>query len=151
STLHPDAIALVESEIWPNLIWQARDRKIPLFLLNARLSKRSYPRYKRFGFIFRTLFGSFVGVGAQNEEDAAKLRELGCQPEAVPVVGSLKFDAAKLDGKPLLDVPALLKQLGVAPGAPILVAGSTHAGEEELLARQCLRLRKRFPELFLVL
>jgi 3-deoxy-D-manno-octulosonic-acid transferase len=151
NTARPDAIVLIESEIWPNFLWRARTMGIPLFLVNARLSDRSYPRYKRFGFLFRDLFGSFTAVGAQNESDAAKLRELGCGDDAVHVVGSLKFDAAALEGRRTLDVPALLAQLGVPAGAPILVAGSTHDGEEDILAEQLPRLRARFPDLFLVL
>jgi 3-deoxy-D-manno-octulosonic-acid transferase len=150
-TIRPEAVVLVEAEIWPNFLWRARDAGIPLFLVNARLSHRSYPRYKRFRRLFGPLFGSFAGVGAQNEADAAKLRDLGCQPEAIRVVGSLKFDAAKLEEKRLLDVPGMLRQLGVPANAPVLVAGSTHAGEEALLAEQFLRLRQRFPALFLVL
>ncbi len=150
-TIRPEAIVLVEAEIWPNFIWRARDGGTPLFLVNARLSERSYPRYKRFRFLFRPLFASFTGVGAQTGEDAAKLRELGCRPEAIQVVGSLKFDAAKLDERRLLDVPGMFRQLGVSPGAPVLVCGSTHAGEEKLLAEIFLGLRQRFPDLFLVL
>ena len=63
----------------------------------------------------------------------------------------MKYDAAKLDERRRLDVPALLRQAGVKPGAPLLVGGSTHAGEEAILAEQFLRLRARFPDLFLVL
>jgi len=63
----------------------------------------------------------------------------------------LKFDAAKLDERRLLDVPGLLRQLAVPPGARILLGGSTHPGEEAILAEQFVRLRKRFPDLFLVL
>jgi 3-deoxy-D-manno-octulosonic-acid transferase len=151
ATIHPHAFALIESEIWPNFLWQAKAKGIPLFLINARLSERSFPRYKRFSFLFRPLFGSFAAVGAQNEDDAARLRELGCAPDAVHVVGNLKFDAAKLEGKALLDVPALLAELGVPAGAPIVVAGSTHPGEDEILAEQLPRLRKQFPGLFLIL
>jgi 3-deoxy-D-manno-octulosonic-acid transferase len=151
NTVRPEAIILVESEIWPNFIWKARDIGIPLFLVNARLSDRSFPRYKRLGFLFRRLFGAFEGVGAQNEADAERLRQLGCRPETIRVVGSLKFDAAKLDERRLLDVPGMLRQLGVPPEARILVAGSTHAGEEALIADLFLRLRKRFPDLFLIL
>lgn len=151
ATIHPDFIALVESEIWPNFIWRARALGKPLFLINARLSNRSYPRYKRFGFLFRGLFGAFTGVGAQNEADAAKFRELGCAPEAVRVVGNLKFDAARLGGDRKLNVTGLLEQLGVQSNAPIFVAGSTHAGEERILAEQFKRLRARFPNLFFVL
>lgn len=150
-TINPDALVLVESEIWPNFIWRARAKRIPLFLVNARLSDRSYPRYKKFGLLFRDLFGAFDAVGAQNEADAAKLRDIGCRQDAVSVVGNLKFDAAILEGRPGVDVPALLAQLGVPADAPILVAGSTHAGEEDILAEQFLRLRARFPDLFLIL
>jgi 3-deoxy-D-manno-octulosonic-acid transferase len=124
---------------------------IPVFLVNARLSKRSFPRYKSFAFLFRPLFASFMAVGAQNENDAEKLRHLGCRSEAVHVVGSLKYDAATLDESQGLNVAAMLRQLGVGEGARVLVAGSTHAGEESLLARMALRLRTRFPDLFLVL
>ena len=151
STIHPEAVVLVEAEIWPNFIWRLRDKKIPLFLANARLSDRSYRGYKRFGILFRPLFASFAGVGAQNEADATRLRELGCRLEAIRVVGSLKFDAARLDEIRLLDVPVMLRQLGVPEGARLLVAGSTHAGEEAILADQFLRLRRCFPDLVLVL
>jgi 3-deoxy-D-manno-octulosonic-acid transferase len=151
ATINPAAIILLEAEIWPNFIWRAQRRGIPMFLTNARLSDRSYPRYKRFGFLFRSLFASFAGVGCQNEEDAVRLRGVGCRPEAVRVVGNMKFDAAKLTEQRTLDVYALLRQLGVAPDAPILVAGSTHSGEEAVLADLVKRLRARFPKLFLVL
>src|SRR5207237_9727475 len=105
------AIVLVEAEIWPNFLWRARELGRPLFLVNARLSERSYRGYKRYGFLFRPLFAAFTGVGAQNEDDAAKLRELGCRPEAIHIVGSLQFDAAKLDEKRILTVPAKFRQV----------------------------------------
>ena len=151
SIIRPKAIVLVEAEIWPNFIWGARKRGIPLFLVNARLSDRSFPRYRRLGFLFRPLFRALAGVGAQNETDAAKLRQLGCRPESIRVVGSMKYDAAKLDERRLVDVPAMLRQLGVPAEAQVLLGGSTHAGEEALLAKLFLRLRVRFPDLFLVL
>jgi 3-deoxy-D-manno-octulosonic-acid transferase len=147
----PKAIVLVEAEIWPNFLWRARDLKIPVFLANARLSDRSYPRYKKFGWLFRPLFASFAGVGCQNEADAQRLRDVGCRPEAVRVVGNLKFDAARLSEKMNLNVRGLLRQLGVADDALILVAGSTHDGEEILLADIAARLRRKFPNFFLVL
>ena len=128
STIRPEAIVLVEAEIWPNFLWRARDLGMPVFLVNARLSDRSYRGYKRFGFLFRPLFAGLAGVGAQNEADAAKLRELGCRPEAIRIVGSLKFDAAKLDERRLLDVPALLRQAGVKPGARLIVGGQHACG-----------------------
>jgi len=151
ATIDPRVIVLVEAEIWPNFLWRARDLNIPLFLANARLSGRSYPRYKKFRFLFRPLFASFTGVGCQNEDDAQRLRDVGCRPESVQVLGNLKFDAAKLTERRRLDVPGLLRQIGVADDALLLVAGSTHDGEEILLAEMAARLRKKFPNLFLVL
>lgn len=151
ASLRPLAIVLVEAEIWPNFLWRARRLGIPVFLVNARLSDHSYRGYRRWRLLFRPIFAMLAGVGAQNEADAAKLRQLGCRPEAVRIVGSLKFDAAKLDERRLLDVPALLRKAGMRPGARLLVGGSTHAGEEAILAEQFLRLRLRFPDLFLVL
>jgi 3-deoxy-D-manno-octulosonic-acid transferase len=149
-TLHPQAIVLVEAEVWPNFLWRAEEATIPVFLVNARLSKRSYRGYRRFGFLFRRLFASLAGVGCQNEEDQKRLIELGCRPETVRVVGNLKFDAAKLEERRVLNVPKLLAHAGIPENARLLVAGSTHAGEEAILGRVFLRLRQRFPELYLV-
>jgi 3-deoxy-D-manno-octulosonic-acid transferase len=151
ATINPEAIVLLEAEIWPNFLWRASDLKIPLFLANARLSDRSFPRYKRFGWLFRKLFGSFEGVGCQNEEDAQRLRAVGCRENAVQVVGNLKFDAAKLSERRNLDVRGMLRQIGVADDALILVAGSTHDGEEIMLAEMAARLRGKFPKLFLII
>jgi len=151
AAVHPDAVVLVEAELWPNFLWKCRERRTPVLLVNARISKRSYRAYRLFGFLFRPLFRQLKGVAGQNQADADRLRALGCRAEAIHVVGSLKFDAAKPDERRLLNVPAMLAQLGVSPGAPLLVGGSTHAGEEELLADIFGRLRARFPELFLIL
>ena len=150
-TLRPRAIILVEAEVWPNFLWQALDRSIPLFLVNARLSERSFRNYARFGFIFRPIFSRFRAAGCQEEGDAQRLKQLGFPSEAVRVVGNLKFDAAQRDPRPGLDVPALLRQIAVRDNAKILVAGSTHAGEEAILAEMLPRLLRGCPELFLVL
>lgn len=151
AVVHPSAIVLVEAEIWPNFIWRAKSQRIPLFLANARISDRSYRGYKRFSFLFRPLFATFDGVGAQTEKDAERLREIGCRPEVVRVVGSMKFDAALAPNHRKLDVPALLRQAGAKAGAPVLVCGSTHNGEEALLGEIFLRLRQQIPDLFLVI
>jgi 3-deoxy-D-manno-octulosonic-acid transferase len=151
NAVNPEAIVLVESEVWPNFMWQAQKLRVPLFLANARLSDRSYRGYKRFEFLFKPLFGLFTAVGAQSEFDTARLREIGCSPEAIRVLGNMKFDAAKFDKPEQIDMAAMLRQLGVPSDAPILLGGSTHAGEELILAQMAGRLRARFPKLFLVL
>ena len=149
--INPEAIVLVEAEIWPNFLWKAHDRRIPAFLVNARLSEKSFRGYRRAAFLFRPIFSNFAGVGAQNEADAERLIQLGCRKEVVRIVGNLKFDAAQLPEKSPIRVDQLYKQIGVSDDAMILVAGSTHDGEEAFLADLFLRLKDRFPKLFLTL
>ncbi|MGH7977726.1 MAG: 3-deoxy-D-manno-octulosonic acid transferase [Limisphaerales bacterium] len=151
TTIHPDAIVLFETEIWPNFIWQARRREIPMFLANARLSDRSFSGYKRYGVLFRQLFASFEGIAAKNEAAAGRFRAVGARPESVRVSGNLKYDAAAAIEPGGLDVSSLLKQVGVDEESPILIGGSTHDGEELILAQIAGRLRAQFPNLFLVL
>src|SRR5829696_5186836 len=67
TAMHPEAIVLVEAEIWPNFLWTTEHLGIPTFLVNARLSSESYRGYKRFGFLFRPLFAGLAGVGCQND------------------------------------------------------------------------------------
>lgn len=149
--INPEAIVLVEAEIWPNFLWKAADRHIPTFLVNARLSEKSFRGYRRAAFLFRRIFRSFTGVGAQNQADADRLVALGCRPEVVRIVGNLKFDAAQIAEKNAIRVDQLYQQIGVGEDALILVAGSTHDGEEAYLADVFLRLRDKFPKLFLTL
>jgi 3-deoxy-D-manno-octulosonic-acid transferase len=149
--VQPRALILVESELWPNLLWQAQDRGTPVFLVNARVSDRSFRGYRRFGFLFRPIFAQFRGVGCQSAGEAERLAQLGFPAAAMRVTGNLKFDAAKPDERRGPDVPGLLRQIGVNNNARLLVAGSTHAGEEAILAEMLPRLRGRFPDLFLIL
>ena len=152
ATVNPQAIVLIEAEIWPNFLWRAADLGLPTFLANARLSPRSFPRYKRFSWLFRPLFRAFVGVSCQNEEDAERLIAVGCRPQAVRVVGNMKFDAAAgFSELSKLDTRTMLLQAGWKEDAPVLVAGSTHDGEEILMVEIAKRLRARFPNLFLII
>ena len=149
--LRPEAMVFIEAELWPNMLWLLQSRGIPYFLVNARISDRSFRGYRRAGFIFRKLFAGFTGVGVQSEADARRLEALGCRPEAIEVLGSLKFDSAKVHERRAVDVPALFRQLGVPDDALVVVGGSTHAGEEAILAEAARRLRSKFPKLFLVI
>lgn len=151
SAIHPSAVILVETEIWPNFLWRAAELRVPVFLVNARLSKRSQSRYRALSFFFRPLFSSIAGVGAQTDEYADGFVGLGCRKEVVRVTCSMKFDAARLNTARNFDAAGLLGQVGVPKDAIILVGGSTHEGEEEMLAQQYLRLRRKHPRLFLVL
>ncbi len=90
----PDAAAFVESEMWPNLLASCRARGIPMMLVNARLSPRSFPRWRRAGGFARALFGGFARVQAQSAADAERLRALGAHSVTAP--GNLKFAAPPL-------------------------------------------------------
>lgn len=149
--LHPQAVIIIEAEIWPNFIWALKIRKTPVFLVNARISEHSYRRYRRFKFFFETIFRTFQWVGAQSVEDSRRLIDLGCKPEAVEVVGSLKYDSTTHISRSIIDPEFILKQLGIGSQVPILVAGSTHEGEEEMIARIYLELKKEIPNLFLII
>jgi 3-deoxy-D-manno-octulosonic-acid transferase len=150
-TIKPRALILMESELWPNLLWEAQDRGIPVFLVNARVSDRSLHGYRRFGFLFRPIFAQFRGVGCQAPGEAERLALLGFPAGAIRVTGNLKFDGAKPDPRTGPDVPGMLRQIGVNENARLLVAGSTHDGEEAVLVGMLPRLRERFPDFFLVL
>jgi 3-deoxy-D-manno-octulosonic-acid transferase len=150
-TIKPRAVVLMEGELWPNFLCRAIDLQCPLFLVNGRFSKTSLRNYRRAGFYLRPIFAGFTAVGCQQADDVPRVIDLGFRPEAVHSTGNLKFDAAMPGPRAGLDAAALLKQIGVSDSAPILVAGSTHDGEELILADLLTRLRKKFPELFLVL
>ena len=150
-TMHPRGIVLLAEEFQPNFLRCAREMRLPLFLVSVPSSRRPQWRLKLFSPLFRPLFDSFRGVACQDETGAARLRELGFRPEVIQVVGNLKFDAAQLDERRLLDVPHFLRQIGVPPTARLLVGGGTHAGEEAALAEVFQRLKPRFPDLFLIL
>jgi 3-deoxy-D-manno-octulosonic-acid transferase len=148
----PDFVVLIESEVWPNHVWTAAARNVPVCLVNARLSPRSAKRHRKTRWLFRRVFSRLALVAAQSVEDAAQLRELGVPPERLQVSGNIKFDASLPASEDApLDTVALLKQAGVGPTQPVLVAGSTHPGEEEILFDVFRSLRREFPRLFLVL
>jgi len=149
--VRPDVVLLMEREIWPNYLWELQARRIPLMLINARISDRSHRAHRRYRVLFRDLYAQAEVVAAQTETDAQRLREVGCRPEAVHVLGSMKFDAVPTASVAGPNAADLMARAGRGPGAPVLVAGSTHDGEEALLARVVRQLRRDFPALFLVL
>ena len=149
--LNPAAIVLVEAEIWPNLFWQAKSTNVPVHLINARLSENSFTGYRRYAFLFKPLFRSLRAAGVHNETDAERLAELGCDRKAIIVTGNMKFDGTVTLDTDTLDARALLREIGVPDEAPVLVAGSTFEGEEELLCKLLPQWRKEHQDLFLVL
>jgi 3-deoxy-D-manno-octulosonic-acid transferase len=124
----PQFAIVMETEIWPNLIRASRARSIPLYLVNARLSEKSYVGYRRFGGLVRESLAGFAAVAAQSEGDARRLTALGARD--VHVTGNVKFDVAP----PLeqLELGQALRR-GFGEARPVLLAASTREGEEVLL------------------
>ena len=150
--IQPDLVVLMESEVWPNHIWTGARRGVPLFLVNGRMSPRSERGYKRLGWLSRRVFNELSLVCAQSQEDAENFAAVGVAPDLVHMTGNMKYDASMphADGQ-LVDPVQLLKQIGVSPAQPILVAGSTHPGEEKILLDMLADLRGKFSRLFLIL
>ena len=151
ATVRPMVIILTEPWLQPNFIWRARDSGTPVFLVNPRLSEPARRHYQRFGFLYRPLFASLAGVCARDDADAARMRALGCRSETVLVTGDMPYEAARLHERRVLDVPSMLRRMGVDLNARLLVCAGTCDGEEAVLVDCFLRLRMRFPDLFLVL
>lgn len=128
-TVLPRAVVLTESEIWPNFIWTARRYRIPVFLINARVSDRSAPRYKAARWFFGDVLSSFARIFAQSDLDATRLVAAGAPERIVEVTGSFKFDVAHRN-------EAKERELRewIGPGR-MLLGGSTWPGEDEALLR----------------
>ncbi len=145
-TVKPDLIVLAEAELWPNFLAAASARRIPVAVVNARLSPRSFRRLQRIAsFARRLLYRHVTVIGTQSDDYAERFRLLGVTN--VRVTGSVKYDGAMgnrdtpkgRELKRLFDVPLLL------------VAGSTHPPEESLILQAYRELRERFPQLHLLL
>jgi len=141
----PDLGVFAESEIWPNLILESARRRIPLALVNARMTKRSYRRWRSNRAMARPLFGRFSAVLAQNELLARRFKSLGAAN--VVAAGNLKIDTPA----PPVDAAELERLEAAVGGRPLLVAACTHAGEEPMVAEAHLRLRERLPGLLTVI
>ena len=144
-TVRPRAIILTESEIWPNFIRTARRYGIPLFLINARVSDRSAPRYRMARWWFGDVFGCFSRIFAQSDLDKSRLVAAGAPDGVVSVTGSFKFDVARRN----TDKETELR--GWIGDGRILLGGSTWPGEDEAMLRAYKAALEKFPGLKLVI
>jgi len=143
SRFEPSLLAIIETEIWPNLLRHAYRRGIPIVLLSGRLSERASSKYSLCRSFFRRALGFFTAFGMQSVEDAARIVRLGAEERKVSVVGSLKFAAPAPDRTNI----ALVAR---RPDKPLLVAGSTHRGEEESLLEALALARDQFADLTMI-
>jgi 3-deoxy-D-manno-octulosonic-acid transferase len=151
NAIRPRRLILIESEIWPNYLWCARRRHIPVYLVNARLSVRSEERYRRMRWLVGPLLQQIALIFAQDSVDVARLTQAGFGPETIFNLGSLKYDVAAIDTEDEKDISVWWNRAGWSENAIILLGGSTHPGEEDVLARIFVSLREQFPRLRLLL
>ncbi len=141
----PDLGLFTESEIWPNLIVEATDRKVPLVLLNARMSQRSARRWAKLSSLSKPVFSRFDLVLTQNWRIAKRLTSLGAR--RATITGNLKFDAPP----PPVDAADLQSLRPALANRPVFLAASTHPGEDEVIARVHEMLRSAMPSLLTVI
>jgi 3-deoxy-D-manno-octulosonic-acid transferase len=144
--LDPRMLILAETEFWPNLLHGCFRRDIPVVVVNARISDRSWPRYRMLRGLWRTLLSRLSWVLAQSPVDAERLLALGCPDDGVSVAGNLKFDVRAVQES---EATRLLKSLSA--GQRFVIGGSTLEGEESALVDAWPRLVAEDPQLVLVL
>jgi 3-deoxy-D-manno-octulosonic-acid transferase len=149
--VRPRALILTESEIWPNLIRACHHRGVPLFLVNARVSDRSAPGYRRMRFWFGPVLRLFTAIQAQSDLDKARLVAAGADPALIDVTGSFKFDVACRAPEKERAVGEFLSRHDCGRNRVLLLGGSTWPGEDAALLRAFARLRKGRPDVRLVL
>ena len=149
--VEPRAVILTETEIWPNFIRAIRRRNIPLYLVNARISDHSAPRYKALRWFFGEVFRCFTKIYVQSDLDAQRLVDAGADRDSLSVTGSFKFDVAHRNPAKEAELARWLSGRDDAPVPPVLLGGSTWPGEDEVLLRIYADLVQAHPEVRLVL
>jgi 3-deoxy-D-manno-octulosonic-acid transferase len=132
--LRPDLIVLVELEVWPNLAQECRRRGIPLCVINGRLSDSSYRNYRFAAPLVRPIFRTLAAVAAQTQVYAERFADLGVPAERVTVTDNMKWDTVRM-AESVAGADALAAAMGIDRSKPLVVAGSTGPGEEEMLVK----------------
>ncbi len=146
--IRPRGLLVAETELWPNLLGEARRRGVPTVLFNGRISRKSFRRFMAFKPLFKRVLEGFTLILARSEEDAERLLHLGAPAERVKVTGELKLYHPRGSPSP---PTTLREELGLTEGHRLIVAGSTHPGEEEVVLRAFKELKGKFPDLRLLL
>lgn len=138
--INPDIILIAETEIWPNISIECKKRGIKLCIINGRISDRTYNSYKKLKFFFKPLLNNYTGIYTQSTEDLNKFLALGANPNTTERMNNLKFDITT----PIVDID-FDKQ------GRILLAASTHSGEDKIIIDAFKRLKEKFSDLKLII
>ena len=146
----PEVVVIVETDIWPNFLFEMKKRRIPVLLVNARLSKTSFIGYKRLGCFTKQVFLNFVHICTQSSKDAKLFHQLGVSIDRITITGNIKFEKV---GQPLglEEIEELKRSIHIQNARKVFLAGSTHSGEEEILLEAFKRLKTHTGDLLLIL
>jgi 3-deoxy-D-manno-octulosonic-acid transferase len=139
-TINPAAVLIMETELWPNFLRECKARRIPVALVNGRISRQSFRRYKLIRFFLRKVLACLSLAVMQSETDASRLRELGMSDDKLYTAGNLKFDA-EVAGGLTATTTELRERFGLQSGGQLILAASTHAPEEEVMLESIKLLR----------
>ncbi len=148
--VRPDLFIPVETELWPNFIRICRERGVRIVMANGRISPRSFRRYRATRFFWKNVLAALDAAGVISETDAARLAEIGMPRERIHVLGNAKYDGLAARVSPELE-REIAGRLGIEPGEEVLVAGSTHEGEETVILEVYRRLVEMWPDFKLIL
>ena len=138
--INPSIVFIAETEIWPNFTLECKKRGIKLYIINGRISDSTFQSYRALKFIFKYFLNFYTGIYTQSEDDNQKFLSLGANPQTTKVMNNLKFDIKKPDG---IDFDK--------NGSRVLLAGSTHSGEDEIVLSVFKKLKEKFTDLKLIL
>lgn len=146
----PKVFLPVETELWPNFLKAARRFRIPVMLVNGRISDKSVKRYRYLRSVLKEMISTVVTFCMQSRIDADHIIKLGADPSRVVITGNTKFDQTYTDVNES-EKEILLREMGLYGSYPILVAGSTHNGEEEIVLSSFIKVKKCFPNAKLII
>ncbi len=149
--VRPRLLALIECELWPNLIRAARRTRVPLYLVNGRISSSSFRGYRRLSFLTRRLLPSFNKLYVQTAEDGARLIALGASPDRICVTGSAKYETVRDPESAKRRARAILRAAGFDETSRFWIAASTWPGEEAAALDAHRHARQKYPNLRLVI
>ncbi len=139
--INPSVVLIAETELWPTFAAYCKMRNIPLFVINGRISDSTFKSYKFLKGFFTELFKNYTGILTQSEEDREKFIKIGAPKEKTRVMKNLKFDVKRMDSN-----------IEIGKGSNrIIIAGSTHKGEDEIILDAFVKLKKEFPDIKLLL
>ena len=147
--LRPQLVVIAETEFWPNFLRLAHAGGARVAVVNARISDRSWPGYRRFSKLLPRLLANVDLFLAQTPEDAARLQAIGAKPERIRVSGNLKFDIPA--AAPIAIVESLRKSIAASAAGPVLACGSTMDGEESLLLKAFENVLVQHPRAVMIL